>query len=59
MTEKELKRKDAFFIFYESVLKPDTELRQYAHDEECFHELMEWREEIIHYLDKRRNEEFN
>ena len=41
MTEKELKRKDAFFIFYESVLKPDTELRQYAHDEECFHELME------------------
>ena len=59
MTEKEQKRKDAFFIFYESVLKPDTELRQYAHDEKCFHELMEWREEIVTYLDKRRNEEFN
>ena len=59
MTEKEQKRKDAFFIFYESVLKPDTELRQYAHDEKCFNELMEWREEIITYLDQRRNQEFN
>ena len=58
MTEKEQKRKDAFFIFYESVLKPDHELRQYAHDEECFHELMEWRGEIVEYLDRRRNEEF-
>jgi len=59
MTEKEQKRKDAFFIFYESVLKPDPELRLYAHDEKCFHELMEWREEIVTYLDQRRNEEFN
>ena len=59
MTEKEQKRKDAFFIFYESVLKPDPELRQYAHDEKCYHELMEWREEIVTYLDQRRNEEFN
>jgi len=58
MDSKKLKRKDAFFIFYESVLKPDHELRQYAHDEECFHELMEWREEVIRYLDERRNEEF-
>ena len=58
MDEKQLKRKDAFFIFYESVLKPDHELRQYAHDEKCFHELMEWRQEIVTYLDKRRNEEF-
>ena len=58
MTEKEQKRKDAFFIFYESVLKPDPELRLYAHDEQCFNELMEWRGEIIEYLDRRRNEEF-
>ena len=58
MTEKEQKRKDAFFIFYESVLKPDPELRLYAHDEECFHELMEWRGEIIQYLDERRVQEF-
>lgn len=58
MTEKEQKRKDAFFIFYESVLKPDPELRLYAHDEQCFHELMEWRGEIIQYLDERRTQEF-
>jgi len=58
MTPKQLKRKDAFYIFYESVLKPDTDLRQYAHAEECFHELMEWRQEIITYLDERRNQEF-
>lgn len=58
MDSKKMKRKDAFFIFYESVLKPDHELRQYAHDEECYHELMEWREEVIRYLDERRNEEF-
>ena len=55
---KEIKRKDAFFIFYESILKPDPELRQDAHEEECYHELMEWRQEIITYLDQRRNEEF-
>jgi|TARA_B100002019_G_scaffold250564_1_gene230491 hypothetical protein len=59
MTEKEQKRKDAFFIFYESVLKPDPELRLYAHDEQCFNELMEWRGEIVEYLDRRRNEEFS
>ena len=59
MTDKQTKRKDAFFIFYESVLKPDHELREYAHDEECYHELMEWRDEIVEYLDRRRNEEFH
>ena len=59
MNEKDRKRKDAFFIFYECGLKPDPELRLYAHDEECFHELMEWREEVIKYLDERRNVEFN
>ena len=55
---KEQKRKDAFYIFYDSVLKPDPQLRVYAHEQECFHELMEWREEIITYLDTRRNEGF-
>ena len=59
MTPKEQKQKDAFFIFYESVLKPDSELRVYAHDQECFHELMEWRSDILGYLDQRRNQEFH
>ena len=55
---KHEKRKDAFHIFYESVLKADHELRQDAHDQKCYNELMEWREEIIDYLKSRRVEEF-
>ena len=27
-------------------------------NQECYNELMEWRNEIISYLDHRRNEEF-
>ena len=46
-------------IFIESVIKPDPALRQCAHNQECFNELMEWREEIVRYLDSRRNEEFH
>lgn len=46
-------------FFYESVLKPDHELRQLAHEQECFYELMEWRSEVLFHLDGRRNEEFN
>ena len=57
--EKHEKRRDARGLFYESVLKPDSELRQCAHNQKCFNELMEWRSEIIEYLDRRRNEEFN
>ena len=59
MTEKEQKRLDALNLFYESFLKPDSELRQCAHNQKCFHELMEWRSEILEHLDRRRNEEFN
>ena len=59
MTSKKEKRRDALGLFYESVLKPDQELRQCAHNQECFYELMEWRAEVLEYLDCRRNEEFN
>jgi len=55
---KEEKRKEAFFIFYDSVIKPDPELRVYAHEQECYHELMEWRQEILEYLVQRKTEEF-
>ena len=61
MTEEELKqqrRRDAFGLFYESVLKPDNRLRACAHNQECYNELMEWRSDIISYLDDRRNREF-
>jgi hypothetical protein len=53
------KRRDALGLFYESVLKPDSKLRACAHNQECFNELMEWREDIIQYLDERRNKEFH
>ena len=56
MSEKSEKRRDALGLFYESVLKPDHQLRQCAHNQECYHELMEWRSEIIEYLDGRRNQ---
>ena len=59
MNTKEQKRRDALGLFYESVLKPDSKLRSCAHNQECFNELMEWRSEIIEYLDERRNKEFH
>ena len=58
MTDKKTKRRDALTIFMESVHKPDTRLRSCAHNQECFNELMECREEVLQYLDQRRKEEF-
>ena len=58
MSAKQQKRRDAFGLFYESVLKPDHQLRQCAHNQECYHELMEWRKEIVKYLDECRVKEF-
>ncbi len=49
-TNKQEKRKDAFYIFYESVLKPDSKLRGCAHNQECFEELMEWRQVMLDLL---------
>ena len=39
-SEKYEKRKDALGVFVESVLKPDDKLRQCAHNQKCYHELM-------------------
>ena len=58
MTEKEIKRRDALTIFIESVHKADNRLRGCAHNQECYNELMEWREEVLEYLNQRRLEEF-
>ena len=58
MTEKEIKRRDALTIFIESVHKADNRLRGCAHNQECYNELMEWREEVLAYLQQRRIEEF-
>ena len=59
MNEKQQKRRDAVNLFIESVYKPDSELRQCAHEQKCYHELMEWRDEVLQYLYVRRTEEFN
>ena len=59
MSDKYQKRRYALGLFYESVLKPDSELRQCAHNQKCFHELMEWRADILEYLDQRRIQEFH
>jgi hypothetical protein len=58
MNEKHEKRRDALNLFIESVYKADHELRQCAHDQKCFHELMEWRGDVLEYLQSRRSQEF-
>ena len=37
-------------IFIESVQKPDTALRSCAHNQKCFNELMEVREQVLEYV---------
>ena len=58
MNEKEIKRRDALTIFIESVHKADHRLRACAHNQNCYNELMQWREEVLEYLDQRRKQEF-
>lgn len=41
-------------LFVESVIRPDSELRTLAHKEECYHELMEWRDKVLKYLELER-----
>jgi len=41
-------------LFIESVYKPDNELRQLAHYQRCFHELMDVRETVLEYLNGLR-----
>ena len=51
---KDEKRQKAFSLFIESVIKPDHELRTDAHDQKCYNELMEIRDEILDYLKNRK-----
>ncbi len=41
-------------LFIESVLKPDPKLRNCAHNQECFNELMEVRNNILEHLESMR-----
>jgi hypothetical protein len=37
-------------LFIESVLKPDQQLRQCAHNQKCYNELMYIRNDVLEYL---------
>lgn len=37
-------------LFIESVMKPDPALRQCAHNQECYNELMDIRTDILNHL---------
>ena len=37
-------------LYIESVHKPDNQLRSCAHNQKCYNELMEVREEVLEYL---------
>ena len=41
-------------IFIESVHKPDSALRQCAHNQRCYHELMDVRKNVLEYLNTLR-----
>ena len=44
------KQKDALGLLIESVHKPDAKLRGCAHNQDCYDELLEWREKILEML---------
>ena len=44
------KQRDALGLLIESIHKPDAKLRGCAHNQECFDELMMWREKVITML---------
>ena len=41
-------------IFIESVINPDSALRQCAHNQRCYHELMDVRQDVLRYLKSKR-----
>lgn len=47
---KNIKWNRAVDLFVESVHKPDSSLRGCAHNQKCYHELMEVRENVLKYL---------
>lgn len=44
------KQRDALTLMLESIHKPDAKLRGCAHNQECYTELMEWRQKVIEML---------
>ena len=53
ITDKETKEEKwerARAIFLESVYKPDNALRGCSHNQKCYHELLEIRDEVIEHV---------
>jgi uncharacterized lipoprotein YehR (DUF1307 family) len=51
---KRIKWNRGLDLFVESVLKPDHMLRQCAHNQLCYNELMDIREDVLDYLKTKR-----
>lgn len=51
---KQVKWNRGVDLFTESVLKPDPALRQCAHNQKCYHELMDIRRDVLEYLKTKR-----
>ena len=49
------KQKAALGLMIESVLKPDNRLRSCAHNQECYNELMDWRQKMLDLLQNYEN----
>ena len=56
---KDVKWNRGLDLFIESVHKPDSELRQCAHNQKCFTELMEVRDTVLEYLHTLRRYEWH
>jgi len=50
------KQKAALGLMIESVHKADNRLRGCAHNQECYNELMEWRQKMLDLLYKYEND---
>jgi hypothetical protein len=56
---KDVKWNRGLDLFIESVHKPDNELRNCAHNQLCYNELLEVRETVLEYLHTLRRYEWH
>ena len=56
---KDVKWNRGLDLFIESVHKPDSELRQCAHNQKCYNELLEVRDTVLEYLHTLRRYEWH
>jgi len=56
---KRIKWNRGLDIFIESVIEPDASLRSCAHNQKCYTELMDVRQDVLNYLKTLRWYEHN